>query len=176
MNKNRESTKKVILIANLLSIAIVLNIIEMYVNIIPVPGAKIGFANIVTLITLYYFGFREALLLTALRSFIVFLLYRATFIPFMMGISGGILAVIVMFLLRKVKLHIVTVSVIGAISHSVGQVIMGIFLLETELLYLYLPLMLSIGIPAGILTGMIAKKFLEMFKPETLRDETIKSE
>lgn len=163
---NRLQTRKVILIANLLSIAIVLNIIEMYINIIPVPGAKIGFANIVTLITLFYFGFKEALLLTVLRSVIVFLLYRATFIPFMMGLSGGILAVIVMFTLKKIKLHIITISVIGAIAHSVGQVIMGMFLLETELLYLYLPLMLSIGIPAGIFTGIIAGRFLKIFGVE----------
>lgn len=160
---NRLEIRKMILIANLLAIAIVLNVIEMYIAIIPVPGAKIGFANIVTVITLYHFGYKEALSLTILRSLIVFLLYRAAFIPFAMGITGGIISVTIMALLRKSKLHIITVSVLGAVTHSMGQILAGIFLLDTELLVLYLPLMLIIGIPAGVLTGIIAKRFLKMF-------------
>ena len=66
-----DQIKKLTLLANLLAIAIVLSIIEAAVPIIPVPGAKIGFANIVTLIVLYIFSFKDAMTVSLLRVLLV---------------------------------------------------------------------------------------------------------
>lgn len=148
----------------LLAIAIVLNVIEMQINIIPVPGAKIGFANIVTVIVLYMYGFRKASLVTLLRVLIVALLYRSFTITFWMGLGGAVSSILVMGILKHwFKIHTITVSVLGAITHTVGQVVVAMVLSQTELLILYLPLMLLISVPAGILTGIIADRFLKSF-------------
>lgn len=155
---------KITTLSMLVAVAIVLNVIEISINVIPVPGAKIGFANIVTVIVLYMYGFRSASLVTILRVFLVGLLSRSFTIPFWMGLGGAILSLSMMGILKQwFKIHLVTVSVFGAILHTLGQVIVGIYLLETDLLVLYLPLMLLISIPAGILIGIIAQRFFRTY-------------
>src|SRR5690606_33652375 len=95
---------------------------------------------------------------------LVGLLSRSFTIPFWMGLGGAALSIITMGIFKQwLKLHLVTVSVFGAIMHTLGQVIVGIYLLETDLLILYLPLMLLISIPAGILIGVIAQRFFKTF-------------
>lgn len=159
-----KNTREITILSMLLAIAIVLNVIEMQINIIPVPGAKIGFANIVTVIVLYMYGFRKASLVTLLRVLIVALLYRSFTLTFWMGFGGAVASILIMGILKSwFKIHTITVSVIGAITHTIGQVVVGMILLETELLILYLPLMLLISVPAGILTGVIADRFLNSF-------------
>ena len=155
--------KTISYLSMLLAIAIVLNVIEMQINIIPVPGAKIGFANIAIVIVLYLYGFKEATIITILRVLIVGILYRSFTITFWMGLGGAAISVIVMGIFKRFKLHLITVSVLGAITHTLGQVIVGIFLLETELLILYLPIMLLISVPAGVLIGIIGNRFLLNF-------------
>ena len=160
-----KNLNKVITLSMLIAVAIVLNVIEMSINIIPVPGAKIGFANIVTVIVLYMYGFKSATLVTLLRVFLVGLLSRSFTIPFWMGLGGAILSIHVMGIFKSwLKMHLITVSVFGAITHTLGQVIVGIYLLETDLLILYLPLMLLISIPAGILIGLIAQRFFKTYR------------
>jgi len=159
-----KNLNKITTLSMLIAVAIVLNVIEISINVIPVPGAKIGFANIVTVIVLYMYGFRSASLVTILRVFLVGLLSRSFTIPFWMGLGGAIVSITVMGIFKNwFKLHLISVSVLGAITHTLGQVIVGIYLLETDLLILYLPLMLLIRIPAGILIGIIAQRFFKTF-------------
>ena len=66
--------KKLTLYANLLAIAIVLNVLESWINVIPVPGAKIGLANIVTLVVLVLYNPKDSILLVVMRVIIVSLL------------------------------------------------------------------------------------------------------
>src|SRR5690554_1198532 len=158
--------RKITTLSMLVAVAIVLNVIEISINVIPVPGAKIGFANIVTVIVLYMYGFRSASLITILRVFLVGLLSRSFTIPFWMGLGGAVLSILTMGILKQwLKIHLVTVSVLGAITHTLGQVIVGMYLLETELLILYLPLMLLISVPSGIFIGLIAQRFFKTFNP-----------
>lgn len=157
--------KTVTTLSMMLASAIVLNVIEMTINVIPVPGAKIGFANLITVIVLYIYGFRKAFLLTILRVLIVALLYRSFTITFWMGLGGAILSIVAMGILKKwFKLHPITVSVFGAILHTIGQVLVGMYLLDTELLILYLPIMLLISVPAGVLIGVISNRFFSIFR------------
>lgn len=157
----REQTKKMVLLANFLAIAIVLNIIESMIAIIPVPGAKIGFANIVTLIIIYIYGYKEATAVTLLRIFLVAILSGRVFGPtFWLGLSGAILSLLVMIVIHRLKwFGVVGVSVLGSFAHSIGQIIAGVYVIGSATVIAYLPIMLLISIPAGILTGMIASKF-----------------
>ncbi|VEU82993.1 Gx transporter family protein [Acholeplasma hippikon] len=157
--------KTITTLSMMLASAIVLNVIEMSINVIPVPGAKIGFANLVTVIVLYIYGFKKAFLVTILRVLIVALLYRSFTITFWMGLGGAILSIITMGILKQwFKLHPITVSVFGAILHTIGQVLVGMYLLSTELLILYLPIMLLISVPAGVFIGIISNRFFTIFK------------
>ncbi|CCV64946.1 Heptaprenyl diphosphate synthase component I [Alteracholeplasma palmae J233] len=153
--------KKMVILSNLLAISIILSILEGFYPIIPVPSAKIGFANIITLLVFYMYGFKEAFIITIFRVVLVALLSRSFSITFMMGLAGGILSVIVMQVIKKLKFNMITVSVMGSIFHAIGQILIGTQILATTILYLYLPVMLLTSIPAGILTGIISLKLLK---------------
>lgn len=160
-----EKTKKLTLLANLLAIAIVMNIIEAAIPIIPVPGAKIGFANIITLIILYIYSFKDAFGVTLARVLLVSILSGRLLGPtFALSLSGAVLATIVMALMKKINFFgIIGVSVIGSIFHAIGQIIAAIFVLDSPLVILYLPIMLLVSIPAGFLTGVITDKFYNIW-------------
>jgi heptaprenyl diphosphate synthase len=154
-------TRKMILLANFLAIAIVLNIIESAIPIIPVPGAKLGFANIVTLIVLYVYGFRSASTLTLMRVLLVSLLTGKFLSPtFYLSLSGAVFALLAMGLFKKLDFFsMLGVSVIGSILHAIGQIAAAIIVLETPAVVAYLPLMLLVSVPAGVMTGLIGRKF-----------------
>lgn len=153
--------RKLTLLANFLAIAIVLNIIESSINVIPVPGAKLGFANVVTLIVIYVYSFKDGMLLTVSRVILVSVLSGRLLGPtFYMSLSGAVLSTIAMGFFKHTNFFgVLGVSVLGSIFHTIGQIIAGIFVIGSILVLAYLPIMLFLSIPAGILTGIIASKF-----------------
>ncbi|QWB96042.1 Gx transporter family protein [Mycoplasmatota bacterium] len=163
----RKQTQKMVLLANLLAIGIVLNIIEsLYIHISPVPGAKIGFANIVTLIVIYLYGPKEAFILTLLRIFLVSVLIGTFLGPtFYLGLGGALMSITAMIILSKLNFFgIIGVSVLGSVFHAVGQVLIGIPVLGSSAIVYWLPVMLLISVPAGFLTGAISTKFLGVWR------------
>jgi heptaprenyl diphosphate synthase len=157
---------KMALLANFLAIAIVLNIIESFVPIIPVPGAKLGFANVVTLIILYGYSFKDSFLVSMSRVFLVSILLARFLAPtFYMSLSGAILSIMVMGMFKKLNFFsILGVSVIGSFFHAIGQIIAGVFVIGSTAVLAYLPIMLFLSIPAGALTGIIAQRFLSVWQ------------
>lgn len=161
-----QKTRKMTLLANFLAIAIVLNIIESAIPVIPVPGAKLGFANVVTLIVLYVYSFKDSSILTIARVLLVSLLSGKLLGPvFYMSISGAILAILAMGFFKKTNFFgILGVSVLGSVFHCIGQVIGGYFVIGSTAIVLYLPIMLFLSIPAGVVTGLIAQRFLKIWQ------------
>ncbi len=159
-------TRKMTLLANFLAIAIVLNIIESAIPVIPVPGAKLGFANIVTLIILYMYSFKDSAAVTILRVLLVSLLTGKLLNPvFFMSMGGSLLALLAMGFFKKTNFFgVLGVSVLGSVFHCIGQVIAGIFVIGSTAVILYLPIMLFLSIPAGALTGIIAQRFLVIWE------------
>ena len=154
------------LLANFLAIAIVLNIIESAIPIIPVPGAKLGFANIVTLIILYVYSFKESVVITLLRVILVALLSgKLLGITFYMSLSGAVFATLAMGFFKKLNFFgFVGVSTLGSVFHAIGQIIAGIFVIGSTAVVFYLPIMLFLSIPAGVLTGVIAQRFYKIWQ------------
>ncbi len=158
--------RKMTLLANFLAIAIVLNIIESAIPIIPVPGAKLGFANIVTLIILYVYSFKESFAITLLRVVLVALLSgKLLGITFYMSLSGAVFATLAMGFFKKLDFFgFVGVSTLGSVFHAIGQIIAGIFVIGSTAVLFYLPIMLLLSIPAGALTGIIAQRFYKIWQ------------
>ncbi len=158
--------RKLTLLANFLAIAIVLNIIESAINVIPVPGAKLGFANVVTLIIIYVYSFKDGMLLTISRVLLVSVLSGKLLGPiFYMSLSGAVVATLAMGLFKKTNFFgMIGVSVLGSIFHTIGQIIAGIFVIGSIAVVAYLPIMLFLSIPAGVLTGIIASKFYDIWQ------------
>lgn len=161
-----KDVKKMTLFANLLAIAIILNVLESFITIIPVPGAKIGLANIVTLMILVMYGPKESIYFVILRVFLVAILTgKLLNVIFYMSMAGGLFASIGMAAIFKSQIFsMIGVSVIGSVAHTIGQILMAMIILSTVTVVSYVPSMLLFSVPAGIVTGMISIRFIRAIK------------
>lgn len=157
--KTRDITK----IAILTSICVVISILESLFTFIGdiVPGLKLGLANIVIIFALYEYDFKTAFLVSIIRVLIVALLRTGFGINFFFSLSGAIFSIVFMYIFKKTRLSIIGVSIIGSVFHSVGQVLVGMLLLDNYNVIYYLPYLLLFSIPTGIVIGIISKKMID---------------
>ncbi|MCX8129001.1 MAG: Gx transporter family protein [Clostridia bacterium] len=152
-----KNTKKLVLLAIMVSQALVLSLVESW---IPVPtfvyGIKLGLANIVTLVVIVFFGFKDALLVVLVRCALA-ALFGGGFVVFLFSITGGILSTIVMsFLFKKLSkvFSLIGISIAGAVTHNLGQIIIAILVMKTLSVAAYLPVLLVSGVVMGCFVGL----------------------
>lgn len=158
------SIRKLVILSLMIAVAVVVNIIESWIPIFPGTAFKIGFANVIILIVAYAYGIKEAVIVGLLRIFIAGLLSPVSFGPtFWLSVTGGMLSLLIIVILRLInKFNIITVSVISSVTHVLGQLVAATFLLVDLVVKYYAPMMVALSIPAGILTGILAGKFLKI--------------
>ena len=164
---NSMNLRKMIFIALLVSMSLVLHIFE---NMIPVPfitpGAKLGLANIITVIALYTLNDKEAFLVLFLRI-ILSVMFGGSISRLIYSLSGGVLSYLMMVITKRVfkgKVSIIGVSCVGAVFHNIGQLLASALVVKTISVMLYLPVMSIAGIGTGIfvgITGEFAVKHLK---------------
>lgn len=156
--------KKTVRLSLFLALAIVLNIIESFIPLFNgyIPGLKLGLANIIVLFVLYFYSFKDALYISILRVLLVGILRTGLFsITFFFSLGGALCSCIFMYLSKKfLKLSMIGVSIVGSIMHSVGQILIASFIFKMSLGY-YLPFLLILSIPTGIIVGLVSKKLLK---------------
>ena len=159
-------TKDITIISILTAMSVVIGIIESYFTFLGdiIPGLKLGLANVIILFALYKYNFNQALMISIIRVFIVALIRTGCGFNFLFSLGGALLSIIAMSLVKKTKLSIIGVSIVGSISHSIGQVLVGILILNNHNIIYYLPYLLLFSIPTGILIGIIAKKLINSTK------------
>ena len=140
-------TRELTLCAVLAALALALSYMESFFPlalIVPLPGVKLGLANIVTLYALYAIGFPSALAILLVRCTL-----GALF-------AGNASALFVMALLSKSKkLSIFGVSIAGAAAHNCGQVCAALITLGSTAPLYYLPFLLLVSLFTGALSGLI---------------------
>ncbi len=158
----RINTRKMALIAVLIAQAIVLGFIERLIPIsFVVPGAKLGLANIITLVTLYILTFRETTLVLVGRIVLIGLLFGSVS-SLLYSLSGGVLALVGMYLAKKSgKISIIGISIIGAVLHNIGQLIMASLVISNLNMFYYLPLLLVFALPTGMVIGVASRLIIK---------------
>ena len=155
-------TKQIALFGMLVALAFIFSYIE---HLIPLPlptGVKLGAANIVILCALYFLGWKEALAVSFVRIVLSGFAFGISTVPY--SLSGGILSLVVMILLKKGnRFGMAGVSVAGSVCHNIGQTLVAMLLLGNKTVY-YFPLLLFSGIIAGVLIGLISGIVLEKIK------------
>jgi heptaprenyl diphosphate synthase len=138
------------------ALAMIFSYIELQIPpLVAIPGIKLGLPNVVIIIALYKFGWKEAIVINVLRVLLVSVLF-GTVLSLLYSVAGAILSLFVMIILKKSKIFsTVLVSVFGAISHNIGQITVAIFVLETSELLYYLPVLIITGTISGVLLGLI---------------------
>ena len=149
--------KKVAYLSIFVSLALIVSYIESQIpTFIPVPGIKLGLPNIVIIFFLYKTSAKDAVIVNILRVFISALLF-GNMVSLLYSISGAFLSLTLMIILKKLtKLSKITVSVIGGVSHNIGQIIMASIVTSTAELVYYLPALLISGTISGIVIGIVS--------------------
>ncbi len=151
-----KKTKHLTLCAVLICLALVLSYVEHLIPLhllIPLPGIKLGLANIVTLITLYLLGAKSAFTVLVLRCALG-AAFGGGVTGFLFSATGGLLAMAVMTAARHMKkLSIYGVSILGAAFHNIGQILIAMVLMRSVYVAAYLPYLLGVAIFTGLLTG-----------------------
>ncbi len=156
-------TKKLVLLSILTACAVILSYVEMLVPpLFPaVPGIKMGLANIITVFLLYKFSYKEAFLVALCRILIITLLFSNA-LTFIYSISGAVLSIAVMALLKKVnRFSTVGVSIAGAVFHNLAQVIVAALIMQTAEIVYYMAALTISGIIAGIAIGLLGSIFIK---------------
>ena len=151
------NTKKISYLGLLIALAFVLSYVENLLPIsIGIPGAKIGLANLVVMVALYTIGSKNALMLSIVRVILVGFTF-GNMAMMMYSMAGALLSFFVMYIAKRSKAFSITgVSVLGGVFHNVGQIIVAIFVLETQKLIYYLPVLIIIGTITGLVIGIVA--------------------
>ena len=156
--------QKIALLGVLLATTIVIAIAESFIPSFTIPGIKLGFANIVILVTLYELGVKEAIFINLVRVLVVSLV-RGTFLSmgFFMSLTGAVLSlgVMILFCLLIKKFSIIGVSVIGSLFHVTGQILIAMIYMGSVYVVYYLPIIGLAAIITGILVGFIARSIIK---------------
>lgn len=148
--------KKITFLSVLSALAIILSFVESLLPPIwsAVPGIKMGLPNIVIIFLLYKFSIKDAAIVSFIRLLIVVLLF-GNFMTFLYSFAGAVLSLLVMWLLKHInKFSQIGVSIAGAISHNLAQVMVALLLLQTKEIGFYFPILAVSGTVAGIFVGL----------------------
>jgi heptaprenyl diphosphate synthase len=150
--------RRLALYALLIALALALSFLERLLPVsalIPIPGFKLGFSNLVTLYALYALGPAPALLILAVRCTLGSI-FAGSITALAVSLCGGLLALGLMTALHRLRaLSPLGVSMGGAAAHSAGQVLAAVLLLGNTAPVYYLPPLLVLSLLAGFLTGGI---------------------
>lgn len=151
--------KNVAFYGAMIALALIFSYVESFIPVsafIPIPGVKLGLANIVVLFALYTMRFRDAFAIAVIRVVIAgFLFGNPMTIAY--SLAGSLLSLFVMATIKKTKLSMMGVSMVGGICHNVGQLLVAIVLTETTRIAYFIPVLLISGLLTGLLMGFVAK-------------------
>ena len=152
------NTRRLTFCALLTAIALTIFMVEAQIPLpAPIPGLKLGLANIVTVYAMFALGPADTLLILLSRIFLGALFAGGS--TFLYSLAGGLLCYLAMLGLRKLLTlkQLWVCGAIGAIFHNIGQIAVAIAIAKTPQLILYLPILLITGVIAGTFTGFAAQ-------------------
>ena len=157
--------KRIAVYGMLIALAFILSYIESMIPIpIPIPGVKIGLANLVVLAGLYTMVAKEAFVLSMIRIILVGFTF-GNLSTMMFSFAGGILSWILMAsFCKSKKFSISGVSIIGGVSHNVGQILAAMWVVDSSALLYYLPFLLVSGAAMGIIIGLVGSILIKRIK------------
>lgn len=161
----RMKTKNIATYGLLVALAFILSYVETLFPLpVPIPGIKLGLANLVVLIALYNMGVKEAFILSIIRIVMVGFSFGSPS-TMLFSLAGGMLSWLMMTLFKKSKLFsLVGVSIIGGIAHNIGQIVMSIFIVENINIIYYLPVLLISGVITGTIIGILGAIIVKRLK------------
>lgn len=154
--KSQINVRKLVILALFTSQAMVLSIVESWIPMpLNVPGVKPGLANIITLAAIMTWGLKEALVIMFIRVVTTSFFTGGVF-ALLFSLAGGVCSIIVMHGIYRKMQHVfstIGISIAGAITHNIGQLVVAALIMEEIFVLTYLPVLMISGIIMGIFTG-----------------------
>lgn len=153
-------TKRIALCGMLTALALALSLAERVIPLellIPIPGIKLGLANVVTMFALLFLTPKEAYSILFCRV-VLASLFAGSVTQFLFSLFGGMLALTTTWLLlhkHNQWFSFYGISAASAAMHNFGQILAAMLVMQTVDVIAYLPLLLISSIPMGFLTGAI---------------------
>lgn len=154
---------KIALSAILIAMAAALSYTERFIPlglIVPIPGIKLGLANVVSMFALFFMGFKSAFIILVLRCLLTS--FFGGFSSLMFSLAGGIMAVLIMEMLKRAKIFsIYGISIGGSVMHVTGQVLTSMAIMKSHYVLSYLPVLIISAVVTGALTALISAQVLK---------------
>lgn len=150
--------KKLTTLSLLTALSLIIFLIESAIPpLVPIAGIKLGLANIITLTVLLNFSAKDAIMVTISRI-LLGTFFTGSFMSLIYSFLGGALSLLTMILVNQFlsEKYIYLTSILGAISHNIGQITAAIILTSTPYVITYLPILMISGIVTGTFTGLCA--------------------
>lgn len=150
--------KKLTQLAMLTGVALIIFIVELQIpNPFPIPGIKLGLANIITVYALYNYRAGEVMMIVFTRILLA-AMFSGNMMALLYSLSGSLLCLAGMLILKRIidEKHIWIASVFGAVLHNIGQIAVAVIIMGFGVLA-YLPFLLVSGCLAGAFTGGCAQ-------------------
>lgn len=154
--------KKIAVLGLLTAIALTVFLVEAQIPLpVPVPGIKLGLANIVTVFTVFLIGSKEGAAVLACRIFLGSV-FGGNFSSILYSGAGGLCAILVTVLLKRLltRRQLWVAGALGAIAHSLGQMAAAVALTGTPQILIWLPVMVAASVITGTFTGLCAQILL----------------
>lgn len=146
------------------ALSLIIFIIEAQIPFpIPIPGIKLGLANVITLTAIVKCGKKDALAVLLLRVFLGSI-FTGNILSLIYSVIGGITAYLAMVIIFSIFKSIIAASIFGAVLHNIGQLAAATILSHTIQIIYYLPVLIISGIITGLITGLIALYSLKRLK------------
>ncbi len=150
-------TRKIAQIGTLVALAMVLSYVEsLFPAFVAIPGVRIGLANIAVVFALYRLGFKEALGISLVRVVLSSLLFGSV-LSMAYSAAGAVVSLLMMALIRRTGLFgTVAVSVVGGVSHNLGQIAVACLILQSRAVAYYIPVLILSGVVSGVVIGIVS--------------------
>lgn len=158
--------KRLTELALLTAVALIIFVIELQIpNPFPVPGVKLGLANVITVYAVYHYRVQEVMAIVFVRIFLA-AVFSGNMMALAYSFAGSVFCLTGMLLFKRMidEKHIWISSVFGAILHNVGQITAALVITGTPGVVAYLPFLLVSGCLAGAFTGGCAQFTIKRMK------------
>lgn len=162
----RNHTKKLAALGVLTAAALILSYLEALLPPIfaAIPGIKMGLPNIAIIYVLYRFGLKEAAAVSLVRLAVVAMLFGNA-MTLIYSLAGALLSLTLMYLLKRLDIvSMVGVSIVGGVSHNLGQILVAMWLMETAEIGYYMIVLTVTGTIAGVLIGLAGSFIMRYLK------------
>lgn len=158
---------KMIFVSLLVAVGLALGVLESAIPLpIAMPGARLGLSNMVVLVTIIIFGFKDGIKVAMLKS-TVLMLVTGSVSSFIYSISGAVLSSLAMYITYRYFskfFSLIGVSIMGALAHNFAQVSVAVLILYNLRIYTYLPFLMIMSLFTGYFVGLSSEMIIKNLK------------